>query len=275
MNIWDGTRWVPKAPKVYNFTTKQWAPAAPPLYFDNEEWMSEAPTPVEFPHYVDSLTSTFVGVDIVTCPIPSVRTNDFVVSVCAQQAGDSQSPRLLNPSGVIPTIYPLASGVRLHVAVWPWEPSKAGLVVWDVTGSANTSCMNLVYRNGDVSNASLNPVVSITGTNNTTAAPLPASQDYTNLYVALTVADTLTGNAWPDGVEELDSVFGKFGTKSLSLMAADTPGAGNSPGNLVLDTRVDTAVVALIQIPGKSDGLPTWILGDIKGSVLGTTTRLG
>ncbi|WP_188285319.1 hypothetical protein [Streptomyces sp. CBMA29] len=273
MNVWNGTAWVKSVPKAYK--NGSWV-AVSPLYYDNQEWMSEAPAPEEFPGYVDSTTSSFSGADIVTCAISDyIRTNDFVVSICAQQDGPAESPRLLSPPGIIPTLYTIHSGIRFHVAVWPWEPSKGSLVVWNTQDSDNSACMNLVYRNGDVSNTSLNPVISMTGTDNTRVVNLPASQDFTNLYVVLTVANTLTGNAWPSGVNELDSVLGKFGTKSISLLAADTPGAGNSPGNVQLDTTVDTAVVALIQVPGKSDGLATWILGDSAASVLGSTTRLG
>lgn len=269
-NVWDGTKWVDTTPQVY--VGGSWEPE-PPLYWDNHEWMSAAPTATEFPVYEGGVASKFGATGTISCAVPAaVRTNDFVVSVMAQQDGEDRSPRLLTPAGVIPTLYTLPSGVRLYVAVWPWEPSQGPQVIWDVAGSDNTACMNMIYRFGDITNTSLTPVVSMTSSSNVMSVPLPASSDFTNVYVVLTVADTLTGTAWPSGVSPRNSVLGTFGTKAISLVAADTPGAGASPGSIALDTTVDTAVVALIQIPGKSDGKPTWVLNS---SVLGTTTVLG
>ncbi|MFJ9771826.1 hypothetical protein ACIRVF_11330 [Kitasatospora sp. NPDC101157] len=134
--------------------------------------------------------------------------------------------------------------------------------------------MNLVYRNGDVSNIGLTPVVGIREYSNTNSLPLMPSTSYRNVYAAVTVSSTLTGLSWPSGVAGRDQQLGTFGANQVSLMVADTPGAGGSPGSVQLDTTVPSAAVVLISVPGKSDGKPTWILGDPVGSELGTTTIL-
>ncbi|WP_344436472.1 hypothetical protein [Streptomyces luteosporeus] len=134
--------------------------------------------------------------------------------------------------------------------------------------------MNLVYRGGDPSTTSLTPVVGITEYHQVNAVPLGAAQDYTTLYTVLAVSDALTGAAWPDGVIPRAQRLGAFGTQQISLLTADTPGAGAFPGAVRLDTTVETAAVAVITVPGRSDGRPTWILGDDRASVLGTTTYL-
>lgn len=273
LNVWDGTSWVDVTPKA--FENGSWVTASP-MYYDGWNWQDSAPTPEEFPWLSDTNTASNGAADTVSLAVPKYTvTNDFVVSICAQSSGPDTTPRLLSPAGVIPTLYTLSSGIRLYVAVWPWEPSKGKSVVWNVQGSTNTALMNLTYSGGDVANTSLTPVLSITEYDNVSQVNLPASQDFTSLYVVLTSSTNLTGVAWPDGVEEEESIFPQFGTKQIGLVAADTPGAGASPGNVLFDSTVDIAAVALIQIPGKSDGLPTWILGDSAGSVLGSTTRLG
>ncbi|MGW3232478.1 hypothetical protein [Kitasatospora sp. NPDC001095] len=138
----------------------------------------------------------------------------------------------------------------------------------------NAALMNLVYRNGDVSNIGLTPVVGIREYSNTNSLPLMPSTSYRNLYAAVTISSKLTGLSWPSGVSGRDQQLGTFGSDQVSLMVADTPGAGGSPGAVQLDTTVSSAAVVLISVPGKSDGKPTWILGDPIGSELGTTTIL-
>ncbi|MBF6056680.1 hypothetical protein AF335_32995 [Streptomyces eurocidicus] len=267
----DGKTWVDRTPQVFDGTT--WR-AATPLYWDGAEWRTGAPPPREFPSYAGNASSIVSG-DVAELPVPAdVRTGDLVVSVCAQQGGAALPSPLLAPAGVLPTVYTLRSGVRLLVAVWPWEPSRGSTTVWDTAGSTTTAVMNLLYRGGDTASVSLTPVVGITEHLGVNQVPLDASQDYTTLYAVLTVSDTLTGAAWPDGVIPRAQRLGRFGTQQISLMTADTPGAGASPGALRLDTTVETAAVAVITIPGRSDGRPTWILGDDRASVLGTTTYL-
>lgn len=269
--VFDGARWVDQTPQVHDGTT--WRPT-PPLYWDGAEWRTEARPAREFPAYSASVSGTFVG-DVAELPLPAdVRTNDLIVSICVQQGGPDRFPRLLSPSGVLPTLYTLRSGIRLHVAVWPWEPSRGLSTVWDVTGSTNTLAMNLVYRDGDASNIGLTPIAEIGEHHGVNAVPLGASRDFTTLYAVLAVSDSLTGAAWPDGVIPRAQRLGKFGTQQISLLTADTPGAGASPGAVRLDTTVDTAAVAVITVPGRADGRATWILGDDKASVLGRTTYL-
>ncbi|MFD8088978.1 poly-gamma-glutamate hydrolase family protein [Streptomyces malaysiensis] len=273
LNVWNGSSWVDVTPQTY--TGGRWR-SNPPLYFDGVQWMQSAPSPQEYASYSASNSASYVAKNSATLALPSeMRTNDFVVSICAQQDGPSIYPRLTSPGSVIPTLYTLSNGVRLHVAVWPWEPSRGTSVTWDVTDSDNTACMNLVYRYGDVANSALTPVVSLTQKANVNQVALPATSDFTNLYVGVTVSSALTGASWPQGVTSRSSVYPTFGTKRLGLIAADTPGAGASPGSLQFDATVDIAAVALIQIPGRSDGKPTWVLGDDTGSVLGSTTYLG
>ncbi|MGV9693320.1 hypothetical protein ACWDUX_29920 [Streptomyces sp. NPDC003444] len=273
LKVWNGSAWVNQTPRTWNGTA--WT-TRPPLYFDGYEWRTAAPTPVEFPAYVAASSNTAAGQDLVSLPLPGdLRTNDFIVSVCAQQDGDERSPRLLSPAGVIPILYTTAGGVRLHVAVWPWEPSQGAQVTWDVLGSDNTAALNMVYRLGDVSATSITPVRSMTEYGNTNSVLLPPSTDYTSVYVVLTISTDLTGVSWPTGVIPRHSIFGLFGSKRISLVAADTPGAGASPGNLRFDTTVDSAIVAVVQVPGRSDGRPTWILGDATNSTIDQTTHLG
>ncbi|MCC3773664.1 hypothetical protein [Streptomyces sp. UNOB3_S3] len=269
--VYDGKAWVDQTPQVFDGTT--WRTVAP-LYFDGAEWRSEALAPREFPSYSSSVSAVVSG-DLVELPVPAdVRTNDIVVSICAQQGGPARFPRLLSPSGVLPTLYTLRSGIRLHVAVWPWEPSRGTSTVWDVTGSPSTALMNLSYRGGDAAGLSLTPVASISEHQRVNTVPLGASQDFTTLYAVLAVSDSLTGAAWPNGVIPRAQRLGQFGAQQINLLTADTPGAGASPGALRLDTTVDTAAVAVITVPGRSDGKPTWILGDDRASVLGSTTFL-
>ncbi|MEU5186990.1 hypothetical protein AB0G83_07520 [Streptomyces klenkii] len=268
--VFDGKTWLDQTSQVFDGST--WR-AAPPLYWDGAEWRTGAPPPREFPSYSSSVSAIVSG-DVAELPIPAdVRTGDLVVSICAQQGGASPSP-LLSPAGVLPTVYTLRSGIRLLVAVWLWEPSRGRSTVWDVAGSPTTALMNLSYRGGDPAGLSLTPVASITEHQAVNEVPLSASQDFTTLYAVLAVSDALTGAAWADGVTPRGQRLGTFGTQQVSLLTADTPGAGASPGPLRLDSTVDTAAVAVITVPGRSDGKPTWVLGDERGSILGSTTFL-
>ncbi|MEU3351303.1 hypothetical protein [Streptomyces sp. NPDC037389] len=269
--VFDGKTWVDRTLQVFDGTT--WR-AVPPLYWDGAEWRSEAPSPREFPSYSSSVSGIVSG-DLAELPVPAdVRTGDLMVSICAQYGGQSPMAPLRSPAGVLPTVYTLRSGIRLLVAVWPWEPSRGPTTVWDTAGSTTTAVMNLAYRGGDTSAVSLTPVAGITEHQRVNTVPLGSSQDFTTLYAVLTVSDSLTGAAWPDGVIPRAQRLGQFGTQQISLLTADTPGAGASPGSLRMDTTVDTAAVAVITVPGRSDGKPTWILGDDRASILGSTTFL-
>ncbi|MGK5496399.1 hypothetical protein [Streptomyces sp. URMC 125] len=271
--VFDGSQWLEQTPQIWNGTAWE---ARSPLYFDGVEWRDTPIQPKEFPSYTASTKDSYAGADRAELVLPSdLRTNDFVVSVCAQQDGEDRSPRLLAPLGVQPTELVLLSGMRFSVAVWPWEPAKGRTVVWDTTGSDNTAVMNLIYRYGDVTNTSLMPVSSLTEATNTNRVTLPASDLFTSLYVVMVVSTNLTGVGWPQGVISRAEQYGQFGTKRISLLAADTPGAGASPGDLMLDTTAESVVTALLTIPGRSDGNPTWILGDASNSTLGQTTYLG
>jgi hypothetical protein len=271
--IHDGAQWIDRTPQV--FDGQQWRSASP-LYFDGAEWMSAAPAPREYPSHAVSTAAAVVGSDTAALPLPAaVRTNDLVVSVCAQESGPEREPRLLSPAGVLSTRYTMpASGIRLHIAVWPWEPARGASVVWDVTGSPNAVMANLVYRFAAIADLSLTPVDSVTEHQAVTEVPLPAGQTFRSLYVVLTVAPALTGAAWPQGVEGRVQQLGRFGERQVSLITGDTPGLGNSPGGLLLDATVDAAC-ALITIPGHTDGNPTWVLGDPARSMLGQTTYVG
>ncbi|MET8702741.1 hypothetical protein ABZW10_28360 [Kitasatospora sp. NPDC004723] len=270
LKVFDGTSWIDKTPQVWDGS--KWSPR-PPLYWDGAAWMAGAPTPREFPAFVGSTRALVVGQALAELPLPAVRANDFVVSICVS-SGSAPAPRLLTPAGALATQYTLASGLLMAVAVWPWEPSRGDSVVWDVGTAHNAALMALVYRNGDISNIGLTPVIGIREYSNTSSLPLMASTSYRNVYAAVTVSSALTGLAWPSGVSGRDQQLGNFGSAQVSLMVADTPGAGGSPGSVQLDTTVPSAAVVLISVPGRSDGNPTWILGDPVGSELGTTTIL-
>ncbi|WP_043470300.1 hypothetical protein [Kitasatospora sp. MBT66] len=270
LKVYDGSKWVDQTPKAWNGAS--WA-SSPPLYWDGAAWMSAAPAPKEFPAYQASTRALVVDQPLAELALPPVRTNDFIVSICVS-SGSAPAPRLVTPAGAIPTQYTLASGLLVAVAVWPWEPSRGSSVVWDVGTAHNAVLMNLAYRSGDISNIGLTPVVGIREYTKTNSLPLMASTSYRNLYAAVTVSGSLTGLAWPSGVAARDQQLGTFGTNQISLMVADTPGAGGSPGAVQLDTTVASAAVVLISVPGRSDGKATWILGDSVGSELGTTTIL-
>ncbi|QUI30690.1 poly-gamma-glutamate hydrolase family protein [Streptomyces alfalfae] len=270
--VYDGSKWVDSTPQVYSGS--KWLPN-PPLYWDGAEWMASPMPAREFPEFTASTKGSFSQRDTASLAVPAgTRTNDYIVSLCAQQAGEQRSPRLSSPAGVMPTLYTLPSGIRLHIAAWPWEPARGKTVTWDVTGSPNTVLMNLSYRYANVGSSGA-AVTGIKEYSSASSLPLMASQRFTSLYVALTVSKTLTGFAWPDGVVPRAQQLGTFGADRISLIAGDTPGGGGSPGSLALDATVDSAVAVLVTIPGATDGNATWILGDSAYSNLGSTTYLG
>ncbi|WP_189855207.1 hypothetical protein [Streptomyces noursei] len=261
-----------QTPKVWD--GKTWA-AKPPLYWDGAEWMSSAPTPREFPAFVSSTKGSYSKKDVAELALPAdTRANDFVVSVCAQQSGEPRVPRLIEPTGVVPAVFTFPSGQRLHVSAWPWDPSRGAKTRWDVTGSPNTELMNLTYRYGNIRSTG-SPVSGITEHHGVNKVPLMPAQRFTSLYIVLAASDTLTGFAWPLGFNPRSQHLGAFGQEQVSLITADTPGGSGSPGDLALDTTVKDAVVFLVTIPGRSDGNPTWILGDASNSTLGKTTFAG
>ncbi|WP_259454014.1 hypothetical protein [Streptomyces ginkgonis] len=209
-------------------------------------------------------------------PVPAgVRTNDLVVSLCVQQSADADEPQLLAPAGVLSTRYTLrGSGIGLHTAVWPWDPHRGTRATWAAPGGGHTALANLVYRHASIEDLTLTPVDGVTEHSAVTEVPLPASENHTVLYAVLAVSSSLTGAVWPQEVTGRVQLLGEFGEHHISLMTADTPGGLPAPGALRLDATVDAAC-AVITIPGHTDGLPTWVLGDPDSSVLGETTYLG
>ncbi|MFF9481386.1 hypothetical protein [Streptomyces sp. NPDC014733] len=272
VKVWDGSSWVNQTSKVWD--GKTWA-TKPPLYWDGAEWMPSAPAPREFPSFVASTKGAYSKKDTAELALPAgTRTNDFVVSVCAQQSGEPRVPRLIEPPGVVPAVFTFPSGLRLHVAAWPWDPSRGAKTRWDVTGSPNTVLMNLTYRYGNIHSPG-SPVSGITEHHGVNKVPLMPAQQFTALYIALAASDALTGFAWPQGFNPRSQHLGAFGQEQVSLLAADTPGGTGSPGELALDATVKDAAVFLVTIPGQGDGHPTWILGDSTNSTLNTTTYAG
>ncbi|MFE9455989.1 hypothetical protein [Streptomyces californicus] len=269
VNVWSGTAWVDKTPKAY--TNGAWVTGTP-MIWDGAAWMSAAPTPQEYPAYVTGNGTTNSGAtSTTTTRSTAARMNDYIVSIIVCASG---RPTLNSPTNAMPTYYTMTNGMVMGVALWPFNGTQ-GNVVWDTRNCGAVASMNLYYRYGDVSTTPLAPVISISEYTNTSSVPLPGSADFTSAYVAFTTSSVLTGFLWPDGVTPRATQLGTFGKNQISIITADTPGAGGSPGSLQLDTTVGTAAVALIQIPGKSDGKPTWILGDTTGSVLDQTTYLG
>ncbi|MFE0773921.1 hypothetical protein [Streptomyces sp. NPDC058861] len=222
-----------------------------------------------------STKGSFSAKDTATLALPAgMRTNDYVVSICVQQAGEVRDPSMIAPVGVVPAQFVLASGMRFNIAAWPWEPSRGTEVSWEISGSANTVLMNLVYRYADIYSSAM-PISGISEHQAVSTLPLMPSQRSTSLYAALTVSSTLTGFAWPEGVVRRTEHLGTFGSDQISLITADTPGGTGSPGSLALDATVRAAAVVMVTIPGQYDGSPTWILGDSTNSNLDQTTYLG
>ncbi|MER7986975.1 hypothetical protein ABTY53_15480 [Streptomyces noursei] len=267
--VWDGSTWVDQTPKVWDGNA--WV-SKPPLYWDGAQWMSSAPTPREFAPFVDSSRGNYRATRYAGLALPAgVRVNDFVVSICANQKG---FPKLVSPAGQLPQVVnPATDEIAFAVACWPYTSTESD-VVWDLGDSPQAACMNLVYRYGDVANQSVTPVGGVQRHKNVNEIPLMPSADYTSVFVALTMSRQVSSYRWPDGVQAREAVLGRFGSYEISAFTADTPGAGASLGALQLNTMVDTAAMYLVTIPGRSDGQPTWILGDAAASALGKTTYL-
>ncbi|MEV0445296.1 hypothetical protein AB0I84_07475 [Streptomyces spectabilis] len=267
--VWNGTKWVEGSKKVWD--GKAWSTKASVQFFDGQQWQVKAPQPTAFPRFISASTTRRTTPRHVTVAVPAeAKVTDFIVSVCVADAPS----QLLAPAAFLPQVHRLPSGTTLTVVVWPYD-GRPGDVVWQTQGATNATAMNLVYRGGDVSTAPIAPVKEIANHAQVNRVPLTSPVEYTSLLLVVAEATDLTGCAWPDGVLERARSLGPFGTPAASLLAADTPGAGASPGQLILDTTVRTAACATIQIPGINDGQPTWILSDDVASVLGSTTRLG
>ncbi|GCD99869.1 hypothetical protein [Embleya hyalina] len=269
---YNGTAWVERVLTARSGTS--WG-SAEALYWDGLEWRTGAPPAQEFPIYRSSSQGETVNSPSVELRLPAVAVSDLVVSVCTSVGPIDRAPSVVAPAGLLTTQYRLrASGVLLQVVMWPWAPERGKQVVWDLGGAAHAAVTNLVYRAADLSALGVTPVVEIKEVSNSTEIPLAASRNHTTLYLAATVSSDLTGAAWPPGVMARTTQLGVWGEDRVSVLTADTPGAGASPGSLRLDTAVRGAACVVITIPGQSDGLPTWILGDL-ASRLGPTTYLG
>ncbi|MEV6551741.1 hypothetical protein AB0M57_23925 [Streptomyces sp. NPDC051597] len=269
--VWSGSSWA--TPTVHYWTGTAWSSNLPTVrYWDGQAWVTEAPPAREFAAFIASNKGNFKDVRYATIPVPPVaRVSDFVVSICASMRG---FPTLLSPAGHLPqVISPPDDEMSFAVACWPYTGNE-GDVVWDLADSPQAACMNLLYRNGDVTNLSVTPVSDMQLYKTVDKVPLMPSRDFTSIFVALTVSRQVSSYSWPEGVLPRDAVVGRFGAYEISAFAADTPGAGASLGSLQLNTAVDAAAMYLVTIPGKSDGRPTWILGDAAASILGRTTIL-
>ncbi|MER6380765.1 hypothetical protein ABT274_12375 [Streptomyces sp. NPDC001127] len=269
--VWDGAAW--RAPKVNYWTGTEWTSSLPRgQYWDGQGWVSAAPPAREFAAFVGSNKGNYKDTRYAGLPVPAgARVNDFVVSICANMKGLA---KLASPAGHLPqVISPSTDEMSFAVVCWPYT-GQEGDVVWDLGGSPQAACINLLYRNGDVSNQSVTPVSDMQLHKDVDKVPLMPSKDYTSVFVALAVSRQVSSYAWPEGVLPREAVVGRFGSYEISAFTADTPGAGASLGALQLNTKVDAAAMYLVTIPGRSDGKPTWILGDAAASVLGKTTYL-
>ncbi|MFH8346794.1 hypothetical protein [Streptomyces sp. NPDC018045] len=266
---WDGSAWVEGTSRVWNGAA--WTSPAVVRFFDGAEWAAKALAPVTYPTYATSNSALYGATEYAGLAVPAAtRVNDLIVSVCASA---SAQPQLLSPEGHVAQAQQLSSGHWIAVAMWPYD-GRPGDVVWRVPGSQTSTVMNLVYRSADVSSVPVVPVREIKQYAAVNRVPLTAPSAFTSLFVVLVESSDLTGYVWPEGVVDRAKQLGRFGDLNFSLLASDTPGAGASPGELVLDTTAN-AVCVTIQVPGVSDGRPTWILGDDKASALGATTVLG
>ncbi|WKK23025.1 hypothetical protein QZH56_30445 [Streptomyces olivoreticuli] len=268
---WTGKGWAEAAKKVWD--GKTWVDKPAVRYWDGQEWMVRPPEAREFATYFGSTSGSVSNKRYAALSVPpGTRVNDFVVSICASMSG---LPRLLSPAGRMPQV--LGSDpteISLAVACWPYTGDEKQ-VVWDLGASPQGKLMNLVYRNGDATQQSLTPVSDMQVYKAVDKIPLMASRDFMSVFVALTVSRQVTSYQWPEGLVPRESALGRFGSYEISVLTADTPGAGASAGALSLNTTVDTAGLYLVTIPGRSDGRPTWILGDDRASVLGVNTYLG
>ncbi|QKW48874.1 hypothetical protein [Streptomyces buecherae] len=270
MTVWDGAQWAEGTKWVWDGAS--WVRASASRFFDGITWQSRAPAPVAYPTYAASATAIRGAVDYVTVAVPpSARVNDFLVSVCT--AADVR-PQLLSPGGYLTQAHQLDSGHWVSVAMWPHN-GIVDTVVWETTGSSTATAMNLAYRGGDLTRTPLAPIVGVQQYNAVNRVPLPAATAHTSLFLVLVESTDLTGYAWPEGVTGRAQQLGIYGARHISLLASDTPGAGSSAGELLLDTQAASAACLTIEVPGRTDGRPTWILGDDNASVLGSTTVLG
>ncbi|MEV5875758.1 hypothetical protein AB0L75_16285 [Streptomyces sp. NPDC052101] len=269
IKVWDGATWVDQTSKVWD--GKAWV-SKPPLYWDGQGWMSAALPAREFAAFTGSNRANYKEARFVGLPVPDgVRVGDFVVSICANMKGFA---KLVSPAGYLPQVVLSPNDeMSFAAACWPYT-GREGDVVWDLGDSPQAACMNLLYRNGDVTNQSVTPVSDMQLYKAVDKVPLMPSRDFTSVFVALAVSRQVSSYSWPEGVLPRDAVVGRFGSYEISAFAADTPGAGASLGSLQLNTSVDAAAMYLVTIPGKSDGKPTWILGDATASALGSTTCL-
>ncbi|MCF3100971.1 hypothetical protein IPZ58_05200 [Streptomyces roseoverticillatus] len=269
--VWTDKGWVETEKKVWNGSA--WVSRPSVRYWDGQEWTPRPPAPQEFATYVGSNSGSSSNKRYAALPVPpGTRVNDFVVSICASMSG---LPRLLSPAGQMPQV--LGSNqdeISLAVACWPYTGAE-DQVLWDLGASPQAKLVNLVYRNGDVAQQSITPVSDMQVYKFVDQVPLMASKDFTGVFVALTVSRQVTSYRWPEGLVPRESALGRFGSYEISVLTADTPGAGASAGTLGLNTAVDAASLYLVTIPGRSDGRPTWILGDDVASVLGVSTYLG
>ncbi|UFQ16420.1 MULTISPECIES: hypothetical protein [Streptomyces] len=268
--VWDGTSWVQGK---LHFYAGAWADQLLwARFWDGDTWRYRAPDPLPYPAHVGSISGLYGVRDYVDLPVPKeARVLDFVVSICASSGA---RPQLVSPGGFVAQSHQLSSGNWLSVVVWPYD-GRGGNVVWDVRGTTNSTAMNLAYRGGDLSSTPIAPIKEIKQYSGVNRVPLNSPVGFTSVFLVLTESTNLTGYSLPEGVIYRSHMLGKFGSLHISLVASDTPGTGSSAGEVVLDTTVDSAACVTIQIPGASDGKPTWVLGDAIASKLGTTTVLG
>lgn len=268
--VWDGSRWAGDGAHAWD--GRQWQPTSA-FFWDGREWMAQPPAAHEFAAFVSSNSNSYTGKDIAVLPVPpEARVNDYVVSICGNMRG---FPKLLAPAGHLPQIITADSQeISLAVACWPYNGADTK-VAWDLNGSPQATCVNLVYRYGDVLNQTVTPVSDIRVFNDVNKLPLMPSRDFLSVFVAMTASTHVTSYQWPDGLAPREGFKGRFGTYEISILTGETPGADASAGDLALNTSVEWAGLYLATIPGRrSDGKPTWILGDARASMLGTTTYL-
>ncbi|WP_274911810.1 hypothetical protein [Streptomyces sp. WZ-12] len=282
--FYDGVIWNQTEAQVYD-DQSQWADATSYAVWDGAEWMTALPAPVEFPQPSKQTHGSFEGVDVATLSLPDgMRLGETVVSVCASYGDQDPAP----PGGLgLVELLPVRASegvtldptkLHLQASMFMWEPSKGSSVSWRVSGQRDTNAvvMNLVYRDTDTTKIPAKPIARYDTAEKADEIELPASSDYTSLYVALALASDLTNGIWPEGFTSKYEEFGTFGEDKVHMLAAHTVGSKASPGKLLLDSTVDEVAVALITVPGMEnpDHKGVWILGDGERSTLGTTTVL-
>ncbi|MBT2383865.1 hypothetical protein [Streptomyces sp. ISL-11] len=268
---WDGKGWVEVVQKVWD--GKSWVEKPSARYWDGQEWMNSPPEAREFATYAGSNSGSVSAKQYATLGLPpGARVNDYIVSICASMSG---LPRLLSPAGHVPQVMGGSPDeISLAVACWPYTGNE-DQVLWDLGASPQAKLINLAYRSGDVTQQSLTPVSDMQVYKAVDKVPLMPSRDFVSVFVALTASREVSSYRWPEGLIPRETALGRFGSYEISVLTAETPGAGASAGTLSLNTPVDTAGLYLVTIPGRSDGHPTWILGDDNASVLGVSTYLG